>query len=56
MSGYFNDYEKLYPDIIIEILEYFNIANTNPDDINDKTILKFAINIMMEMDPSMSLR
>ena len=41
MSSYFNDYDERYPDIVIEILEYFDIANSI-NAAKDKSILKFC--------------
>lgn len=39
-------YEKMwvtYPDLIVKILDYFNVSNKS-DNINKKTVLKFALN------------
>ena len=41
MASYYNDYDKLYPDVIVEVLEYFDINNP-VDAVKDKTILKFC--------------
>ena len=42
MSKYFDDYDKKYPNIVVEILEYFDLQNQTPDHTKDKTILKFC--------------
>lgn len=39
---YFSDYDKKYPDLVITILEYFDIQNTNVCEIKDKSIMKFC--------------
>lgn len=42
MSFYYNDYEKKFPNIVIEILEYFDVSNQNPNKPIDKRIIKFC--------------
>ncbi len=39
---YFDNYDKKYPEIVIEILEYFEISNNYPDALKDKSVLKFC--------------
>ena len=41
-NEYFNDYDQKHPDLIIKILEYFEISNNTPDEIKDKSVLKFC--------------
>ena len=41
MLSYFDDYDKRYPDIVIEILEFFTIDNS-AYAVKDKSILKFC--------------
>lgn len=43
MFDYFDYYDKKYPDIVIEILEYFEISNNVPDNLKEKSVLKFCI-------------
>lgn len=42
MSIYFHDYDKLYPELVVEILEYFEISNATDGKPNDKSIRKFC--------------
>ena len=42
MAVYFDDYDKKYPNLIIDILEYFDIQNSKPGAIKDKSVLKFC--------------
>lgn len=42
MSFYYDDYDKKFPNIIIEILEYFDSNNQSHDTIEDKNIIKFC--------------
>ncbi len=39
---YFDDYGYKYPNIVMEILEYFDISNSESVAIKDKTVLKFC--------------
>lgn len=41
MSNYFDDYDKNHPNIVIEVLEYFDVTNSI-NDVKDKSILKFC--------------
>lgn len=41
MSSYYSNYEKQYPDVVIEVLEYFDMTNST-DAIKDKSILRFC--------------
>ena len=47
MSYYYDNYEIKYPDIVIEILEYFNIQN-KITDAGNKSISKFCDQFMQE--------
>lgn len=42
MSEYFDDYDIKYPDLVLKILEYFDIQNTNVGRIMDKSVMKFC--------------
>ena len=42
MSEYFGDCEDKYPELVIEIIEYFDAQNREPDPTDKKTILKFC--------------
>ena len=42
MSGYFEDYDKKYPNLVLEIIDYFDMKNREPDIAEKKTILKFC--------------
>lgn len=42
MSFYYNDYEEKFPNVVIEILEYFDVSNQSPDASSDKRIIKFC--------------
>ncbi len=40
MSGYFEDYDRKYPNLVLEIIDYFDMKNREPDIAEKKTILK----------------
>ena len=42
MNSYYDDYDKKYPDLIMDILDYFDISNTADGNINDKSVIKFC--------------
>ena len=42
MSDYFDDYDIKYPDLIMEILDYFDIQNFNTSSIKDKSVMGFC--------------
>lgn len=42
VSTYFDDYDKKFPGVIIEILEYSEISNRESGSIKDRSILKFC--------------
>ena len=39
---YYDDYDAKYPDLINNILEYFDISNNTPTAIKDKSVLDFC--------------
>ena len=39
---YYNDYDRLYPDLIIQILEYFDISNSLKTSIEAKSVMGFC--------------
>ncbi|MCR5602494.1 MAG: serine protease [Lachnospiraceae bacterium] len=39
---YYNDYDLKYPDLILEILEYFDFQNSDAGEVKDKSVLKFS--------------
>lgn len=41
MNNYFDNYDEKYPDLVIKILEYFDVTNNNEITIKDKSIIKF---------------
>lgn len=42
MKNYFDDYDKKYPDLVNQILEYFDIHNITPKEIKDKSVWDFC--------------
>lgn len=42
MFDYFDNYGKKYPEVVVEILEYFSIQTNKPISIKDKTITNFC--------------
>lgn len=42
MLEYFDNYDEKYPNVVIEILEYFHTSNSTPDKTEEKTIFKFC--------------
>lgn len=42
MINYYYDYDKTYPDLIIQILEYFDITNTSNVPIEKRTVIDFC--------------
>lgn len=43
-NTYFFDYDKAYPNLIFEILEYFEISNTSQEKIQEKSVFRFCDN------------
>lgn len=41
MNAYFDGYDEKYPDLIIKILEYFDISNSETT-VSEKSVLKFC--------------
>lgn len=39
---YYNDYDIKYPDLILKIMDYFDIQNSSVGKIKDKSVLKFC--------------
>ena len=39
---YFKNYGMKFPDVIIKIMEYFDISNNVPDTISEKSVFKFC--------------
>lgn len=42
MSYYFQDYEIKYPEIVMEILQYFNVYDSSIDSPDCKSVMKFC--------------
>ena len=42
MSCYFDDKDKKYPDLVMKILDYFEISNKTYGTINDKSVFQFC--------------
>ncbi|MBR0341270.1 MAG: trypsin-like peptidase domain-containing protein [Oscillospiraceae bacterium] len=40
--SYYDEYDKKYPGIIIDILKYFDVANNDPTAVKDKSVLGFC--------------
>lgn len=41
-SDYFRNYEKIYPDLVLDILEYFDITNVEGRTVASKSVVKFC--------------
>ncbi len=50
MSIYFDDYDKKYPNLLIEIAEYFGVGNEFYGNPDDRSVLNFC---MLNKDPEM---
>lgn len=41
-NTYFCEYDKLYPDLVLKILKYFEISNNAQEKVNEKSVLRFC--------------
>lgn len=52
MSAYFQDYDVLYPELVIQIIEYFELSNNMDGAAKDKSVRKFCEKYGFQYQPT----
>ena len=50
-NTYYDDYDKKFPELVLDILEYFDLSNNINGNIKDKSVLKFCMQHLSNGEP-----